>query len=133
MTAYTGKNLYLIFGGTALQADYRSFDPTEEMGVEDASAGSDAAVTRLTTLKDGNASLTMRSISGTGGTANWITGLAVGNEGTLEWGPEGTATNNRRSHVNAILTEKNETLAYADVSEWNITWEYSGEVTHTTY
>ena len=133
MTAYTGKNLYLAWTGTAIDGDYRSFDPSEEMGTDDASAGSDAAVTRKTTLKDGSASLTMRSVSGTAGTALWITTLAVGTEGTLEWGPEGTASNSRRSHVNAILTSKSESNAYANVVEWSVDWEFSGEVTHTTY
>lgn len=135
MTAYTGANLYLAFTGVTIQSDYRSFEPSGEIGTEDASAGSDAGITRLTTLEDGTASLTMRSISGTAGTALWVTTFAVGNEGTLEWGPEGTATNNRRSYVNAIVKTKSETLAYAGVSEWNVTWEYSdvSGPTHTTY
>jgi hypothetical protein len=133
MTAYTGKNLYLLWNGTSIESDYRSFDPTEEMGTDDASAGSDAAVTRKTTLKDGNASLTMRSISGTAGTALWATTMAVGTEGTLEWGPEGTATGEKRAYVNAILTSRSESNAYANVVEWTFDWEYSGEVTYTTY
>jgi hypothetical protein len=75
----------------------------------------------------------MRAISGTAGTSVWITTLARGNEGTLEWGPEGTATNNRRSYVNAIITNRSETLAYAGVSEWSITFQHSGVQTDTVY
>lgn len=132
MTAYTGKNLVLKFKGVAIESDYRSFEPSEEIGAEDASAGSDVARTYLTTLTDGKASLTMRSIGGTAGTALWVTTFALGAEGTLEWMPQGTASNNRRSYVNAIVTGKGETNAYAGVVEWTVDWQYSGAITHTT-
>lgn len=132
MTAYTGTNLYVAFGGTALNADYRSFEPEEEMGVEDASAGSDAARTYKTTLKDGNASYTARSIAGTAGTAKWIN-LAVGTEGTLEWGPEGTATGKVKASVNAILTNRSQPNEYDQVAEWSYEWQFSGAVTYSTY
>ena len=81
MTTYTGSALYLKFGSTELAADYRSFTPTYQTGLEDASAGSDLAITRLSTLLDGNASATFRSIAG--GTATWAA-LAPQTEGTLE-------------------------------------------------
>lgn len=132
MAAYTGQNLYVAFGGTAVQADYRSFEPNEEIGVEDASAGSDAARTYKTTLKDGNASMTCRSISGTAGTARWIN-FAVGAEGTLEWGPEGTATGKIKGSVNAILTQRSHPNEYDQVAEWSYEWQYSGAVTYSTY
>jgi hypothetical protein len=132
MTAYTGTNLYVAFGGTALQADYRSFEPEEEMGVEDGSAGSDAARTYKTTLKDGNASMTLRSIAGTAGTAKWVN-LAVGTEATLEWGPYGTATNSIKGSVNAILNNRSAPVEYDQVAEWSYEWQFSGAVTYSTY
>lgn len=132
MAEYTGKNLYLLWNGTPIQAHYRSFSPSEEIGTEDASAGSDAAVTRLTTLKDGSASLTMVGQDGTAGTA-LIAAFAVGTEGTLEWGPYGTATGAHRRWVNAILTSFEDSHEYAGVAEWGVEWEYSGAVTYTTY
>jgi hypothetical protein len=132
MTAFTGRALVLKFKGTAIESDYRSFEPSEEIKVESASAGADVPETYLTTLTDGKASLTMRSIAGTAGTALWITTLALGAEGTLEWMPQGTASIYRRSYVNAIVTGKNETNEYAGVVEWKIDWQYSGAITHTT-
>jgi len=132
MAAYTGPNMYLLFNGTALHADYRSFEHNEEMGVEDASAGNDTARLYATTLKDGNASITMRSVSGTAGTARWIN-LPVGSSGTLEWGPEGTATGKIRGYVNAILSSRTIPTEYDQVAEWNYEFQYSGAVTYTTY
>ena len=129
---YTGKNLYLIFGGTVLDTVYRSFSPTETMSTVDQSAGADAAVTRLTTLKDGRATLDYRTEAGTAGTALWA-GLDVGSEGTLEWGPEGTATNAPRGWVNAILVNKSPSFTYNDVVMFRLEWEYDGELTETTY
>lgn len=132
MTTYTGKNLYLKFGSTELAADYRTFTPTYQTGLEDASAGSDTGVTRLATLFDGNASATFRSIAG--GTATW-SALAPQTSGTLEWGPEGTASSKPKYTVTAIVESRSETLAYAGVTEWNITWQFSdnGGVTESSY
>ncbi|MFQ5433493.1 MAG: hypothetical protein ACE5FD_01315, partial [Anaerolineae bacterium] len=69
MAEYTGKNLYLKFGSTVLGADYRSFKPSEDIGTEDASAGSDANRTYLTTLKDGKGQITL--VDQAVGTAVW--------------------------------------------------------------
>jgi hypothetical protein len=133
MTAYTGRSLYLLWKGQSIAADYRPFEPSEEIKVEDASAGADIPTTYLTTLTDGKASLTMRSIAGTAGTALWITHFALGNEGTLEWGPQGTATGMKRSYVNAIVLNKSDVEEYAGVTEWKVEWQYSGAITHTVY
>ena len=102
------------------------------MGTEDASAGSDTAVSRLTTLKDGKASLMCRSIGGTAGTAKWIN-LAVGTSATLEWGPQGTATSSAKASCTAILKTRKHPQEYNKVAEWSYEWEYSGVVTYTTY
>lgn len=130
MAEYTGKNLYLLWSGTAINSDYRSFSPSETIGTVDASAGSDAAVTKLTTLKDGSASLDM--VAPAGGTALWA-GFEPGTEGTLEWGAEGTATGKPRNYVNAIVTGRDDSHTYNDIVTWSISWEYSGEMTGTSY
>ena len=119
-TTYTGSGLYLKFGTTTLQADYRSFTPAQSMGLEDASAGADTGISRLSTLKDSTYSLTMRAPAG--GTAAWAA-LAEGTSGTLEWGPEGTATNKPKRTVTAIVESREEGLSYNGVTEWSITWQ----------
>lgn len=120
MATFTGSALYLKFGSTELQADYRSFEPNFNMGLEDASAGSDSGVTRLVTLKDGSASLTMRGI--VGGTAA-LSALTEGTGGTLEWGPEGTAAGKPKNSVVAVVESLSESLGYASVTEWSVTFQ----------
>lgn len=132
MTAYTGTNLYVVFGGTVFSADYRTFEPEEEMEIDDGSAGSDAARTFKTTLKNGKASMKLRSIAGTAGTAKWVS-VPVGAEGTLEWGPEGTATGKIKGSVNAILVNRKDPQEFDKVSEYTRDFQYSGAVTYTTY
>lgn len=119
-TTYTGSGLYLKFGSTTLEADYRSFTAPQSIGLEDASAGSDVGVSRLATLKDSSHSLTMRAPAG--GTAAWAA-LAEGTSGTLEWGPEGTASNKPKRTVVAIVESREESLSYNGVTEWSISWQ----------
>jgi len=132
MAGYVGKNAYIAFGGTAITSDYRTMEWSEEAGVVDASAGTDAYITQLTTQITGNASLTMRAISGTAGTATW-SALANNSEGTLEFAPEGTASGNRKLQVNAIVSSRVDTMGYNSVAEWNINWVFNGQVTDTQY
>lgn len=134
MTAYTGTNLYVSFGGTALNADYRKFEPEEEIGTEDGSAGADLSVTRLTTLRDGKATLMCRSIAGTAGTAKWVN-LAVGISAPLVWGPYGTATGAIKGSVTAILKSRKMPNEYNKVAEWEYEFEYSDPVgvAYSTY
>lgn len=134
MTVYTGKNLYVTFGGTVAQADYRSFEPTGEIGLEDGSAGADNGRTYKQTLKDGTSTLTLRSISGTAGTAMWKTWIE-GAEGTLIWGPEGTATNSVKGSVYAIISSRNTPDTYDQVSEWTFEFQHSdvNGISYTTW
>lgn len=130
MAGITGTALYLAFDGTVLDTDYRSFGPGEEIGTVDQSAGSDANRTYLTTLKDGSADSTI--VVQSADTATWGA-LALGTEGTLEWGEEGTASGKQRHYVNAIVTGRAKTIEYADLIVADISWQYSGAVTDTTY
>ena len=132
MTATTGKNLYLAFGSTVLDTDYRSFSGSEEMGTVDASAGSDTARTYLTTLEDGTASATVVRQSGTVGTVI-ATALAVGTAGTLTWAEEGTTAGKPRSTAWAIVTGLENSMEYADLVVMDIEWQFSSDVTHSTY
>jgi len=130
MAGITGTNLYLVFGSKVLDTDYRSFSDSEEMNLVDQSAGSDTARTYLTTLKDGTASATIVVQSGDTGT--WGA-LVPGTEGTLEWGPEGTAATKPRHYVNAIVSTRERSMEYADLVVADIEWQFSGAVTDDTY
>ena len=130
MGEYTGKDLYVIFGSTALTTDYRSFTEEETIDTVEKTAGADTVKTYLTTTKDGTASIDV--LDSTGGTAAWAA-VAVGTEGTLEWAPEGTAATKPRHYVNAIVTSRSKPVAYADVVTFTVNFQFSGAVTDTVY
>jgi len=130
MAGITGSALYLAFGGVVLDTDYRSFGPSEEVGVVDQSAGADTARTYLTTLTDGTGSSAI--VLQASDTTTWGA-VALKTEGTLEWGEEGTTAGLPRHYVNAIVTGRSKDISYADVIIATIAWQYSGAVTDTTY
>jgi hypothetical protein len=133
MTGYTGTALYLAFKGTALNADYRSFDDGQEIDLVDASAGADANKTYLTALKDGTADGEFADQTG-GTAATALYNLCVpGAEGTLEWGPEGTATNKPRHYVNAIVKSRKKGHPYNEHVMVTISWQFSGAITDGAY
>lgn len=134
MTAYTGQALYVTFGGTTAHADYRSLEVNSEKGLEDGSAGADVGRTYLGTLKDGTATLTLRSISGTAGTAMWITWIE-GAAGTLVFGPEGTATGKVKGSVYAIIASRTTPMEYDQVAEWTFEFQFSDSsgIVYSTY
>ena len=129
----TGKNAYLAFQGTQISSDFREFSESEEIGLEDASAGSDVARTYITTLEDGTATLTiLMQADATATTDPWNL-MDVGQEGTLEWGPEGTATGKARHYVNAIVQSRDKTMPYDNLIEMSFGLQFSGVVTDVTY
>lgn len=133
MPEYTGSAAYLAFKGTAINADYRTFESTEEIDLVDASAGADVAKTYLVALEDGSATLTLvDQTGGTAATAMWQL-MDKGASGTLEWGPEGTATNKPRHYVNAIVGNRARTMPYDNVIELSFEFQFSGVVTDTAY
>jgi hypothetical protein len=130
MAEYVGSTLYLKFGSTTLQADFRSFEPNETIDTVDSSAGSDTFKTKLSTLKDGKA--TVELVDQTGGSALW-TAVVPGASGTLEWGPEGTAVGKPRHYCDAIVTGRTKTIPYSDIVVLKVEWAMAGAVTDTAY
>lgn len=111
-TGITGKNAYIAFGGTALATNFRTVDIDNSVATVDQSAGSDTGVTRLPTLEDSTFSLEVKRPNG--GTTNWET-FQVGDQGTLEIGPEGTATGKPKASVIVLLNRFSTSIPYADI------------------
>jgi len=130
MTDHTGTALYCTFGGVVLDTDYRSFSASEETGVVDASGGSDANRTYLTTLLDGTASITIKIQAAD--TTTWG-GVAPQTSGTLEWATEGTAAAKPRHYVQAIVLSREKSMEYADLVVGDVEFQLNGAVTDTTY
>lgn len=130
MPSITGANLYVKFGTTVLDTDYRSFGHSENMGVVDESAGADTARTYLTTLEDGTATLTI--LLQADDTTTWGA-IDIGTEATLEWGDEGTTAGDAKHTVNAIVTGRSKSFGYADVVTCDVEFQFSGAVADNTY
>lgn len=127
---FIGQDLYLAFNGTDLSTRYKSFEESEEMGLVDQSAGPDTARTYLTTLEDGTASAEI--LAEQSGSAEW-NALDKGTEGTLEWGPEGTASGKMRHWVNAIVKSRKKAIVHEDIVKISVEFQMSGAVTDTEY
>lgn len=125
-----GKNAYVAFKGTAMQADYRTLDINHMIDLVDISAGSEAAKSYETALKDGDAKLTLGyTASGTAGTPVYANNLVVGTKGTFTWGHEGTTAGNPKGEVVAIVKDVSDTIKYDDIITFAVTFQFSGDLT----
>lgn len=126
MAKLSGKNLYVSFGGVVLSGEQRSFDVTLSQETADATAGADDYRNFVNTVKSIEASmeLVMKQHS-TGGSAIKVA-LAAGAEGTLLWGPEGTAAGLPKYGFVARISEASETIPFDDVWVKNITFQNAG-------
>lgn len=127
---FTGKNLYLKFGSTVLGSRFRTFEPNEEIGLVDASAGTDVARTKVSTLEDGGASVEF--LLEAAGTTEWAA-CDKGTFGTLEWGEEGTASGKPKHTVYAVVKNRKKSVVYDDIVKANVEFEFSGAVTDASY
>lgn len=131
MAGLTGKGLYLKFGGTVLNTDYRTFGHPRGIDKVDDSAGADTFKTYLTTLKDGTVScaiIAQASDATTRGT------LVPGTGGSLEYGLEGTVAGKQRMlYTVAFVETSNVSASYNDLIVVDITWQPNSDVTEGTY
>lgn len=132
MAKGTGKDAYIKFGSTVISTNYRTLNPTRTANLVETQAGNDANKTFAVSLKEGSATVELVDPGGTAGAA-LVGALAIGTEGTLEWGPEGTAAGKPKHTVNAIVSNFNETYPYADLRVFNVTFTFNGAVTDGAY
>jgi len=131
MAAITGKNMYLKFGGTTLNTDYRTFSNGRSIDKVDASAGADTFKTYLTTLKDGTLAATI--IAQAADTTTRGT-LVPGTGGSLEYGLEGTTSGKQKVlYTTAFVENANVSASYADLVVIDITWQPNSDPTEGTY
>lgn len=134
MAEYTGSGMWLQWvtaGGTVnLESDERTVNLNPSVDFADSTAGADARKTRIPTLKD-----TMLSYAGLaqkGGTAKEDL-LTEGQEGTIFFGPEGTATGKRKFIIGAFSGGYKMNFKYADVTEETVEFTGNGNFTRTTW
>lgn len=120
MARYTGPQLHLAFKGITISAiPWRTFEPGFEEEVADSSGGGDALRVYIKTLDKMEPTFTYVYDDNAAGTAAEAV-LKVGNEGTLIWGPYGTATGRPKWGVVARVTQWNQTHQYDDVIETEV-------------
>jgi hypothetical protein len=125
-TAYraVGNQAYISFKGTAISADYRKFEVELSQDTVEKSAGVEASKSYIATLKDGTAKLTYAYV-GTSGSA--YTGLfALGEKGTLLWGPEGNATGKPKGGAEAIVVAHSKPMSYNELITRTVTFQFTG-------
>ena len=144
MTRETGAGLYaewlypqVVVGGATypagtliLNMDYRTFTPiddTEKM--VDKSAGADTDATYLPTLADGKMAATILHDGGT----LLFGALSRGLQGTLVYGPSGTADGKAKITRPATISAAKLTQGYDQISIWDVTWQPSAVRVYGTW
>lgn len=130
MAEFAGSSLFLKLGSVELTSDSRKFNAEETIDIVDASAGSDAYKPKITTQKDGTASVEL--VAQAGGTVLW-SALAPGVSGTLEWGEEGTVSGKPRHYVTAIVSKRNREVPYDGIVVLTADFVFNSVVTDTVY
>lgn len=123
----TGAGQYIALvhsGGTAvLSGDSRTFSITREQELADVSAGADGARSSKATLK--NFSMSLEALfTGTAGTAS-IGSADIGKEGTLLYGPKGTAAGQPKGAWPVIVNNVSIDSPFDDAVILNI--EFTGQ------
>lgn len=124
MAHYTGKNLYVEYGGVDISGDYRSLNVDRSVSTYDATAGSDEDTSHLIGVRSATATLQV-IVENTSGTAIRHV-LHEGASGTLIWGPEGTATGKPKYGFLATTTSMADQIPYDDTVSFSATLEKNG-------
>ncbi len=124
MAHYTGKNLYLSFGGTVLSGDQRTVSWDYTVDTVDVSAGADSDRDYLATLKDATISATFLDNSTAGSALRRA--CYVGGTGELIIGPEGTATGKPKYACVALVTSFKPEYPYDGEVLFDVGWQRCG-------
>jgi hypothetical protein len=132
---YTGKDLYVEFQVGAnthnLSADYRTLTVTEEIDLEDSSAGSDTHRNYLPTLAD--TTLELEFLDNTTNNAQFWTDLNPGVSGTLIWGPEGNSAGKTKYSVLCVVSSVEIKYPYDGVVEVTVEFQAQNWITRSTW
>jgi hypothetical protein len=136
MTHHSGRDLYVEFRGVDLSGDFRALDTGESSGLYDTTAGADSDESHVEGVKSATMELVVLS-NGTAGSAI-RSALAVGNYGTIYWGPEGTAGNMPKYGCTVTVESLDYQFPYENEIEFTATllkdgnwiknYEHSGDV-----
>lgn len=121
-----GQNdIYISFRGQAMRADYTNFSVSQKIDTVDVSAGVDDDKTYKPALKDVSFSLELYN-TGTAGSAIQSALQPDGTEGTLIYGPQGTAAGKPKYECLAYSTGYDDSYPFADGAKISVTLQRSG-------
>jgi len=132
MTRYTGKDLYVSFNSTDLSGDFRLLDVIESVEAVDVIVATASYRDKQPGRPSWGGQLTMLEQAGIAGTAIWGA-VSPGTRGTLEWGPEGTASNKPRHYAEAMVSSRKRAMPYENVGELSVEFDGWGTATDTIY
>ena len=124
MAHHTGKNLYIEYRGVTISGDQRSFSSSETVDTAETTAGADVGKSYLPTLEDASGSFELVD-DGVEGSA--IYQALFNNEGTLTWGPEGTASGKPKYSCAVIITGRDQSTPYDDTVMRTYNWQRNGD------
>lgn len=127
---YTGRDLVIRFihagGTTVVSGEYRSLSVSESGESADTTAGSAPYKTHVPTLIEVSGDFSYLDE----GTANSIgSALAVHTQGTLEWGPRGTANGAPRYGIPVTIMGVESPVEYAGELVRTVNWVGNGNWT----
>ena len=133
MSAFAGSSLVLTWiqaaATTVISGDHKALSLTPNQAFYDETAGADPYKKYLVGVKDYTAtfSANFQAGTGTGGTATFST-LAIGNEGTLQIQPEGTASPKQKLSLPCISQGVSYSWPYDNVCEITINFQGNGAI-----
>ena len=123
MAKYSGKNLFVSFGGNEIKGTFRSFEVTNAQNEADATAGDDDYQNYVATNKAIEATMEVLLHTSAGGGSVLMQNIGiVGTEGTLLFGPEGSSTAMPKGGFNARLKTLDTTSPYDDMVAASLAW-----------
>lgn len=126
MAEYSGKDLYISYAGVTISGDQRTFSVSRASDTIETTAGADTSKSYIPRLTDASGSFNLLETTGTGGTAIYAA-LVEGSQGTLIFGPEGTASGKPKYECVAIITGADKSAPYADVVTRTYSWQKTGD------
>ena len=140
MTRYSGKNMYFRFvtsaGGTiAPSADYRTWTVDDSADEIDASAGADTYKVFLAgqSARTGNFTYLMSTAASTPSGTTLFAQLSPQTEGTIFWGPEGTASGKVKYSAAAVILGRSMSVPYNGVVECTVNFRLNAADTVATW
>jgi len=125
-----GKTLVVLwdYGGTTytVSGDYTAFDPGFSTKAVNMSAGADDWEYEKPIIKRTDASLNSM-YRGTEGTAEYAA-MTVGNEGTLSWGSDGTASGKPKGSMPMYVKEVKQPHKHEGETEYNVIFGPQGDL-----